>query len=194
MKYIASIVEGHGEVECLPALLHRIAVNESYEGTLIVNPPIRIKSGSFFSDPSYREKQLTLATAKVGERDGLVLVLLDCEDGCPAQIGPQLLNDAIRIRANANVMIALAYREYETWFLYAIESLRGLRGISMGTTPPPQPESIRGAKEWLGARMDGSYDPITHQIEFTRCISLDSARASRSFDRLYLRILAFLLS
>jgi hypothetical protein len=41
MQYVAPIVEGHGEVEALPALLHRIAVAISGQGTLRVNAPIR---------------------------------------------------------------------------------------------------------------------------------------------------------
>lgn len=50
MAYVAPIVEGHGEVEALPALLHRIARLAGFEGTLRVNPPIRVKSGSFIHD------------------------------------------------------------------------------------------------------------------------------------------------
>lgn len=41
MPYIAPIVEGHGEVEAVPALLHRIGVLAGVEATLRVNAPIR---------------------------------------------------------------------------------------------------------------------------------------------------------
>ncbi len=51
--------------------------------------------------------------------------------------------------------------------------------------PPAAPESIRDAKGWLGARMEIPYDPVTHQIEFTRKFDLVQARSNQSFDRFY---------
>jgi hypothetical protein len=60
VKYLASIVEGHGEVEALPALIHRIAIAAQYGGDLRVNPPIRVKSGSFLNDEEYFRKQVRL--------------------------------------------------------------------------------------------------------------------------------------
>lgn len=86
------------------------------------------------------------------------------------------------------ILVALAYREYETWFVTAVRSLRGFRGLSQDIDPPPSPEAIRSAKEWLGGRMGETYDPVTHQIEFTRAFDLDHARSNFSFDRLYQRI------
>jgi hypothetical protein len=56
VRYVASIVEGHGEVEALPALLHRIARDAAFTGVLRVNPPIRVKSGSFLNDRDYLER------------------------------------------------------------------------------------------------------------------------------------------
>jgi hypothetical protein len=46
---MASVVEGHGEVEALPALIRRIAESVGFAGDLRVNPPIRVKSGSFLT-------------------------------------------------------------------------------------------------------------------------------------------------
>ena len=94
MRYVAPIVEGHGEVEALPALLHRIATLAAVEGTLRVNPPIRVKSGSFLHDHDYFSKQIALAAAKAAQGGGAVLILLDCEDDCPATLGPDLLRRA----------------------------------------------------------------------------------------------------
>jgi hypothetical protein len=192
MRYIASIVEGHGEVEALPALLHRIARLSPFTGVLLVNPPLRVKSGSFFNDHDYFHKQVTLATAKAAEVNGSVLILLDCEDDCPATLGPKLLRRAQAVRANVNILVALAYREYETWFLTAARSMRGLRGLPPDIEPPEAAESIRDAKGWLSARMNVAYDPVIHQLEFTRKFDLEAARANRSFDRLCHRIHSFL--
>jgi hypothetical protein len=54
--------------------------------------------------------------------------------------------------------------------------------------PPVDAEVIRDAKGWLGARMACGYDPVTHQLEFTRQFDLDAARANPSFDHFYQHI------
>jgi hypothetical protein len=188
MIYIAPIVEGHGEVEALPSLLHRIAAAEGFQGQILVNAPIRVKSGSFLNDADYRKKRLLLASAKAAERNGTVMVLLDCEDDCPAEVGPRLLTEATAVRGDVDILIVLAQREYESWFLAAVQSLRGRRGLPADIIAPANPETIRGAKEWLGARMETPYDPITHQLEFSRAIDLAQARSNASFDRLYKKV------
>jgi Domain of unknown function (DUF4276) len=185
---LAPIVEGHGEVEAVPALLHRIAVQVGFEGTLRMNPPIRVKSGSFLNDEGYFRRYVDLAARKAAQEDGVVLIVLDCEDDCPAALGPRLSRRAVDVRNDVETFVILAYREYETWFLAAASSLRGLYGLPADLEAPPHPEGIRNAKGWLGDRMDGGYDPVVHQLAFTRAFDLRSARSARSFDRLYDRV------
>lgn len=192
MPYVAPIVEGHGEVEALPTLLYRIARLAFGEGTLRVNPPIRVKSGSFLHDDGYFRKQVALAAAKAAQGGGAVLILLDCEDDCPATLGPDLLRRAQAVRTDVDVLVTLAYREYETWFLTAARSLRGLSGLPDNLAPPPAPEAIRDAKGWLGTRMPYGYDPVIHQLAFSRRFNLDEARANPSFNRFYEQILRLL--
>jgi hypothetical protein len=192
MRYMASIVEGHGEVAALPALLYRIARLTAFTGDFRVNPPIRVKSGSFLNDQDYFRKYVTLATAKAAELNGSVLILLDCEDDCPGTLGPDLLRRAQAVRANVDILVALAYREFETWFITAARSLRGRRGLPQDLDSPQDPESIRDAKGWLGARMNVPYDQVIHQLEFTKAFDLEQARASRSFNRLYRDVRTFL--
>lgn len=188
--FLAPIVEGHGEVEAVPALLHRIAAAVGHQGALLVNAPIRVKSGSFIHDDGYFRKHVMLAAAKAANRQGAVIILLDCDDNrnCPATLGPGLLSRARRVRDDIPILIALAWREYETWLLTAVRSLAGRHGLPNDIQPPIDPERIRGAKEWLGDRMPNRYDPITHQAVFTRLFDLDQARANASFARLYDRI------
>lgn len=188
MRYVAPIVEGHGEVEALPALLHRIAGMTGFQGVLRVNPPIRVKSGSFLNDQGYFRKQITLATAKAAQEGGSVLILLDCEDDCPGTLGPGLLRRAQAVRADVDILVALAYREFETWFIAAVQSLRDLRGLPHDLNPPQALDGIRDAKGWLGIHMNVAYDPVIHQLEFTRRFDLGQARSSQSFDRFYKRI------
>lgn len=137
-------------------------------------------------------KQVTLATAKAAQEGGSVLILLDCEDDCPGTLGPDLLRRAQAVRANVDIFVALAYREFETWFIAAARSLRGLRGLPRDLDPPQAADGIRNAKGWLGDRMNVTYDPVTHQLEFTRVFDLEQARSNRSFDRFCRHIHGFL--
>jgi len=189
---MASVVEGHGEVEALPALIRRIAESVGFAGDLRVNPPIRVKSGSFLNDEDYFRKYVALAAGKAVANGGGLLILLDCEDDCPGTLGPALLQRAQAVRVGVDIFVALAYREYETWFISAAPSLGGRRGKPQDLKAPQDAQQIRNAKGWLGDRMNVRYDPVIHQLEFTREFDLKLARASRSFDRLYRRIQSFL--
>jgi hypothetical protein len=82
------------------------------------------------------------------------------------------------------IVISLAWREYETWFVTAAPSLAGHHGLPADLQPPPAPDTIRGAKKWLGQRMANGYDPVTHQLSFSKLFDLGQARTNRSFDRL----------
>jgi hypothetical protein len=165
MVHVVPIVEGHGEVEAVPVLLRRIAEMTYPRPLLKINHPIRVKIGSFLKDDSYFKKQVTLAAAKAAQSGGFVLILLDCEDDCPAIFGPQILEHARAVRSDVNYVVVLAYREYESWFLAAAPSLRGIYGFPLDLEPPADVEAIRDAKGWLGSRMDRKYDVTTHQLE-----------------------------
>jgi len=189
-RFYSPIVEGHGEIEALPRLIRRI-YEEFLPGIIpIINPPIRIKAGSFLNDTAYFRKYVLMAAAKAAQSDGEVLILLDCEDGCPATLGPYLLAKATMVRPDVLFKVALAHREYETWFLAAAQSLRGCAGLPDDLLPPGNPEHIRGAKEWLGRHMGQSYDPIIHQAAFTAQFDLGQAKAVPSFDHFIATILS----
>lgn len=189
MILIAPIVEGHGEVRALPRLLRRIAAEVSPLVQLQVNEPIRVKSGSFLNDELYRSNYIALAAAKVRQvGTGFVLILLDCEDDCPARIAPDLLRRALSLAGGVVVIVAFAVREYETWFVAAVESLRGIHGLSNQASPPADPEAMRDAKGWLGRLMPQGYDPIADQPSFTNAFDFTAARRVPSFDRLYRKI------
>lgn len=191
MTVVASIVEGHGEQQALQRLLYRIATHAVPGSKLRVNEPIRVKAGSFLSDDGYFSRYVALAAAKARQvDDGHVLILLDCEDDCPARLGPSLLARANSVAGGVNVIVALAYREYETWLMAAVESLRGVDGMAAAVARPDNPESTRNAKGWLGRHMPHGYDPISHQLSFTSAFDLGAGRTIASFDRLYRKIAA----
>lgn len=189
---IVPIVEGHGEIEAVPLLLRRLRDERSPEVYLKINPPIRIKVGSFLKDENYFKKYIELACAKAKQGRGLVLILLDCEDDCPADVGPDLLRKVKSIRDDVDYLVVLAYREYESWFIAAAESLRGCSGLPHNLSAPDNIEAIRAAKEWLGRRMPNKYDPLIHQVEFTKQIDFDLASAVSSFRRFREKIHAYL--
>jgi hypothetical protein len=106
------------------------------------------------------------------------------------QLGPQSLARACTVHSKIPFTVILAHREYETLFLAAALSLRSIGGLPPDLEAPPDPEAIRGAKEWLTARMPGGYDPPNHQPLFTAHFSLAQAAAEPSFARLQAKALS----
>ena len=135
--YFAPIVEGHGEQEALPILLRRLCEDIRPDIWADINPPIRVKSANFLNDPAYFYKYLSMAANKARQAgDGTVLILLDCEDDCPSQLGPRLLNQARTLRPDVRIIVVLAYREFETWFLASVNSLVNTGLLPKGVNPP----------------------------------------------------------
>lgn len=180
---IACIVEGHGEVDAVPLLLRRIKSIVAPNLSLDVPRPIRIPGTSLRKSEGLR-KAVTLASKRTGEDDA-ILLLIDAEDDCPARKAPELLKEARQVRPDRCITVVMAKCEYEAWFLAAALSLQGKRGFASDAEAPSQPEAIRGAKEWMNARMERSYSETIDQPAFTDHFDLDQARAAASFDKLY---------
>lgn len=195
IRFIAPIVEGHGEVQALPVFLRRLASDVAPETDLHLNPALRIKVASFLDekDEGYFKKYIELAARKAKSwPKSCVLILLDCEDFCPAELGPKILKRAVHYRPDITFLVILAHREYETWFLAAAESLRKVCGLPNDLEPPHNFESIRNAKGWLEVRMDASYNEPEHQPKMTTAFNFQQAMASRSFARGYKKLKNFL--
>ena len=113
--------------------------------------------------------------------------MFDGDTDCPAELGPRVRRWATVAAGSVPCEVVLPHREYEAWFLAAIESLRGTRGLRSDAPPYPDPEAPRGAKEKLEARMDAgkSYLETTHQEAFSAQFSMEAAHARcRSFRKL----------
>jgi hypothetical protein len=190
---IALIVEGQGEQEALPILIRRIAeelaIHRAFSFQSFRQPASRLRK------PAELEKQVEFAARKIG-RDGAILILLDCDDGCPAREAPELLRRARSARSDMAISVVLAKREFETWFVAAAESLAGKHDFPPDLAAPGDPESIRGAKEWLGDRMNASYGyrATIHQAKLTACFDIHAARRSDSFDKFYREIQRLILA
>jgi len=112
------------------------------------------------------------------------MILLDANGDCPAELAPIILQRARETRPDLQVEVVLAKCEFEAWFISAIESVAGIRGIHPDRSAPADPESIRGAKEWL--RTGGTYRPTADQTALTARFDMALARKrSPSFDKMW---------
>ncbi|MCK5380218.1 MAG: DUF4276 family protein, partial [Candidatus Latescibacteria bacterium] len=125
---------------------------------------------------------------------GGILVLLDADKDCPAELEPSLLRRCQAV-TQLPATVVLAMREFEGWFLGAKESLRGVRGIRADATAPENPEMIRGAKERLTKNMQGQrYMEVDDQPALAARMDLELAKARcPSFEK-FLRGVHFLIS
>ncbi len=192
MVRLAAIVEGHGECEAVPILVRRIAQTLDPALAPLVHPVIRVPASRLVKQGEI-ERAIELAARKNAGRGG-ILVLLDCDDGCPALDGPALLKRAATTRPNLPVSVVLAKREFEAWFLAAAESLRGRRGLPADLIGPENPEDIRGAKEWLTEKMPQgqSYAESSDQPALTAVFDLNAARRADSFDKCHREVVRLL--
>jgi hypothetical protein len=184
---IGCVVEGYGELAAIPVLLRRIAQEISGGYSIRIPKPVRRPRASLVNRKDELERAVELARRSAGATGG-VLVLIDTDDDCPAELGPRLLARArSRLPVNVPVGVVLATREFEGWFLAAASSLAGRSGLPANLEPPVNPDAIRDAKGWLSQRMQGnsSYVPTLHQAAFASLMDIQQARSSDSFDKLF---------
>lgn len=185
MTAVASIVEGDGEVAALPVLLRRINQWRTPDIHVRAFPPIRVHRDRFLKRDEEFRRHLLLAAAKCGEA-GWILILLDADDDCPAEMGAEIQKKAQQCVPHRRVSVVLANREYEAWFIAAAESLDGNRGFVFTPKDIADAERPRNAKGWMGERMaGGAYRETTDQPAFSAHMDLQQAfDRSRSFRKL----------
>ena len=172
-------------MQAVPVLLRRLAQWRTPGSVSEVAPPIRVRKDRFLNREAEFQRYLKLAAAKC-EGDGWILILLDADDECPAEIAPEILGRVNACIAHRPVSIVLAKREYEAWFIAAASSLDGRRAFSRAATVAIDAETPRDAKGWIGARIGGrAYSEITDQPAFSALMDLQQAfDGSRSFRKL----------
>lgn len=126
---------------------------------------------------------MSFAGARVAP-DGGVLIVIDADDDCPAELGPALLGRARTARSDVEIAV-IAKREYESWLIAAAPSLAGARGLPSELESPDDPEGIRGAREWLRRRMGSgrTYSETTDLAALTARVDLEAAQVAPSFRR-----------
>ena len=180
---IQPIVEGHGEVEALPVLLRRL-VDNAQVWNVSIGKPIRQPRNRLVRETDLKR---AIRLALMQPECSAILILFDGDDDCPAELGPIVQDWAAAEAGKKPCEVVIAHREYEAWFLAAIESLRGYRRIRADAHPHHNPELNRDAKGQLEARMESgvTYFETTDQASLSATFSLaDAYRHSRSFRKL----------
>ncbi|MBI4893886.1 MAG: DUF4276 family protein [Acidobacteria bacterium] len=179
---VACLVEGHGETTAVPILLRRVLADIEPGFAVEIPHPIRMPRSKLVKAGEL-ERAVELAARQVAP-DGAILILLDADDDCPAQLGAALKERAVRARGDIPISVVLAKREFEAWYIAAAGSL-GLLADPAGAQPA-DPEAIAGAKEWIQKRMPRrKYSETVDQPALAAILNLEEARRCPSFDKLY---------
>jgi hypothetical protein len=182
---IASIVEGEGERDALPVLLRRIAAEVGVQN-LAAPRPQKERRGNI-TRPGGIEKVVSAATARV-QGTGGILVLIDADTDCPAQLGRRLLERAKAARPAARISVVLAKHEFEAWFLAALPSLAGQERFPRRLSQVRNPEFFQDCKGELGRFLPNkqSYRPVPDQKPLASIFDMKMAREhADSFDKFY---------
>jgi hypothetical protein len=196
--YIAPIVEGQTEERCLERLLHRIW------GELLVQPerlqvlePFRGRRDALVHTNglvlSQTVEKAFLKLQAKAKRDtsarSLLLLLLDAEDDCPAELAPRLLQTCRQAQSNADIACVLAKKMTENWIVAGAAALAGVNGLPAPIQPPEKPEDCNGAA-WLDEQLRGvnrnrKYSKTVDGSIFVAKLDLNQCQAkSPSFDKL----------
>ncbi|MFZ4575332.1 MAG: hypothetical protein ACOYN0_13100 [Phycisphaerales bacterium] len=170
MSYrIASIVEGHGEVQAVPLLIR------THWPTLVPCTPIRVARQKV-TKPDELIRAARLAEAAICDSGfpGGVLLLLDADKDCAATLASQLRGLLSAALPNRLCHCVLAVREFESWLV------AGHPDAAM------EPDEERATKAWLRARNRDRYQPTVDQPRFTASMDLQRAvSGSRSFRKFF---------
>lgn len=197
---ILAIVEGHGEQKAVPLLLRRWFAHRRFRNFETRSPAIRAGGSGALKCP-YDPEQGTgieyyVEMAASEQPDG-ILIVLDADDECQERaqdrsrlgLGPELLGRARRVAPHIPIEVVVANREYEVWFLAALDTLR-----RTGRLPRDKRweksisdiESIRDCKKPLSHLLGRRYEETTDQMDFTEALPFTAtlARRSRSYEKL----------
>ena len=170
-------------MDAVPVLLRRF-VEEAQVWSVQIGRPIRQQRSQLAGESGVKR---AIRLASVQPDCHAILMLFDGDSDCPAVLGPKVQGWADEAAGEVPCSVVLAHREYEAWFLAAIESLRGHRNVRSDAEAHQNPESPRGAKEQFEARMrpGTSYIETIDQSAYSARLSLPTAyRRSRSFRKL----------
>jgi hypothetical protein len=149
---IIPLVEGQSEERAIAGLIRRLLYADDVFDVQVARP-FRVKRQQVVREG---ELERSIVQAERSRSGGTgILVLLDADEDCPAELSRALLARA-RPETSLPVCVVLPKVEVEAWILAAVDSVRGVRGIRDDAEPPPHPEEVRDAKGALTRLMDGA--------------------------------------
>jgi Domain of unknown function (DUF4276) len=198
--FVAPIVEGQTEQGCVERLLWRVWTDVCRTNErLQVLTPIRRHRDVLVDEKredltkAVEEAQLTLRARTRRDPQGrpLVLILLDAEQNCPGELGPQLLARGQQAWQGADVACVIAKRMIENWIVAGATpaTLGGVNGLPADVQAPTDPEDRNGAR-WLNDQIrkqsrSGKYAKTVDGPAFVERMDLQLCRGTApSFDKL----------
>ncbi len=172
-RSILAIVEGQSEEVSVPALLRRVLQEKMQVFDVQVPEPFWLKRGKVVKRGELERavKQGLRTRANVAA----VLVIMDADDDCPAELAPQLLLRA-QSETGLPVSVVLAKREFEAWFLGCLESYRGFQGIPADAVAPKDPEDDDAKGALKRITRGAKYNTVADQVRFVEKMDLDLCR------------------
>jgi hypothetical protein len=185
---IQVIVEGQGDENAIIRLLTKIWTEL---GGDYLEPlrPFRQPQGTLRKEEGLH-RAVNAAWIQLGYRATpdtrqVLLLLMDSEGDCPADLAPQLLGWAQQARADADIICVLAHLMFETWFAACASSLAGYNDLPTDLATPANPEEQSLGKGWLKKHLARKYQEPIDQPKFVSKMDIPMCRAhSPSFDKL----------
>ena len=168
----------------MPVLIRRMLATLNPGVQIEVGRPIRQARGTLLKEGGI-ERAVGLATIEIQEQ-GAVLILLDSEGSCPADLAAEVLARAVQSRPDKIISIVLAHQEFEAWFLAAASSLRGRCGLNEAIEDHDSPETVADCKGWLARWKPAAfkYSETVDQVALAATFDLELAKRARSFRKL----------
>lgn len=186
MRRIALILEGHGDVAAGCSLVAKAAASFGKQ-VYASEPPIRAGNAVKLKRAGELERHLRLAASR--EDVDQILLLVDLDDGCPAELANEFNARAAPVsqETGKKIHICFCVREYEAWFLASIDVIRAQHpeyGIPEDIAFP-NAETIRAAKGALErACRNRGYKQMRDQHSFTKKLDVrELVVRSRSFRK-----------
>ncbi|MFO0973245.1 MAG: DUF4276 family protein [Phycisphaerae bacterium] len=168
MNDIAPIVEGHGDVDAVPALLRKI-VPSLRVANAIRFPRSRLAN---LADSSTLQRAIAIAATNLRPH-GMILLVIDADEDCAATLGPALEARMLSLESCQLNRVVLPVREFEAWIVGGVPAF--------DLNNPDKCGDLKGRIK----RLYGKYRETADQARLTRLIDVPRLRTnSRSFRRL----------